>query len=921
MNCRLFIARNHIACEGEKMNVLKYVPVNSKLFTPWMIYLCGTGIILNIIIYKLAAVTGMPVLLDCVGTVIAAMLGGFLPGVFTGFMTGVVCGLDDPLDMYYGLCGMLIAICGYIISRMGRFQHFSGHLQMAALIMLINGIAGTAISWTVMDSKTISGMAAADKVAEGLYYSGLNLLPAHIMMSMLINIPVGIAAVIPAYILAVHYPKWLYDRFPLSHVYQCIGAGYPQADIETDVRYHHHIGLRLTAVFVTMSIMLGVFSGVVGFKFYRDRQLSRYQTLASDTARLAASIIDGDQVDSYIKTGGKAAGYEYTRRNLNRILDIVTGLDYLYVYQVTEKGVYVVFDFTTPDTPADKIGALLPYDLNIEGRKEEFLAGKDVKPIFTKDSYGWLITGYDRIIDSEGKTVAYACADISMENYIRNLQIYVVQTYAIILGMVILFALFSLWYAQKKFTDPLSTILCHSRKFKASDPETWLDSDTWNNREVISTDDEIEELYDTICDAEKELSSKVNDLRSVEYKLRESELISEKNTELAAAVEKANEANAAKSEFLSRMSHDIRTPLNGIIGMTRIAKNSENPEEVKDCLNKIDTSSRFLLGLINDILDMTRVESNSRKIEAEPYPMDELVSYLDAVILPLCEEKHQTLKLEINRGKVPVAPVVDKLGINRVYFNLLSNAVKYTPEGGTIVFRISAYAEEGDLLRIVSEIEDNGRGISEEFIAHIFEPFAQEGRDDNAENRGSGLGLAIVKKLAEQMGGTIAVESTQGKGTKFRLELVAHCVPIESISDKRESYSENDYAALAGKHVMLCEDHPINQHIATAMLKEVGMFVELAADGQQGVKLFRQSAVGHFDLILMDIRMPIMNGFEATAEIRSLSRADASTVPIIALTADAFDESVQKAYDAGMNGHVSKPFEPETLYAAIISVL
>ena len=382
----------------------------------------------------------------------------------------------------------------------------------------------------------------------------------------------------------------------------------------------------------------------------------------------------------------------------------------------------------------------------------------------------------------------------------------------------------------------------------------------------------------------------------------------------------ATAANKAKSEFLSRMSHDIRTPLNGIIGMTYLAGEQNNPPQTADCLAKIDTSSKFLLGLVNDVLDMAKAESGKIGLHPEPYRPQDFFDYLDAVVRPLCREKNQSFAVDAQTLPDAV-PLMDPLRVNQVFFNLLSNAVKYTPEGGAITCRIRERRTETGRLALEARVIDTGIGMSGEFQRVLFEPFTQEGRSDVSESRGTGLGLAIVKRMMDLMGGTIRVESAVGEGTTFFLNAEFDCVPAcEAESAARAAAPGGDAGTLAGKHILLCEDHPLNQEIAEALLEEKGMRTVVAENGRLGVARFRESPAGFFSAVLMDIRMPVMDGYQAAKAIRALARPDAKTVPILAMTADAFEEDVQKCLDAGMNGHVAKPIDPAALYAALLRV-
>lgn len=392
------------------------------------------------------------------------------------------------------------------------------------------------------------------------------------------------------------------------------------------------------------------------------------------------------------------------------------------------------------------------------------------------------------------------------------------------------------------------------------------------------------------------------------------------NLQLLAAKREADAANSAKSDFLSRMSHDMRTPLNGIIGMTYLTGQMELPPEARENLQKIDTSSKFLLNLINDLLDMTKAKSGKIELHPEPYPPAEFQQYIDAVIRPLCEGKNQTLNLSID---IPdgIIPLQDKLHVNQIVFNLLSNAMKYTPEGGEITYSAHAAVQEDGRLSTRIQVADNGIGISEEFQKVLFTPFTQEGRNDNSEFRGSGLGLAITKQLVELMDGTISVDSAVGRGSTFTVTLLSDCMQTGGDIPPFPADEENSDRILCGKHILLVEDHPLNQEIARALLCEKGMSVEIADDGQRGVSAFSRTPVGFYDAILMDIRMPVMDGYGAARTIRGLNRPDARTVPIFAMSADVFSDDVQRCVDAGMNGHIAKPIDPQTLYRTLAEAI
>ena len=379
----------------------------------------------------------------------------------------------------------------------------------------------------------------------------------------------------------------------------------------------------------------------------------------------------------------------------------------------------------------------------------------------------------------------------------------------------------------------------------------------------------------------------------------------------------AEKANQAKSEFLSRMSHDIRTPMNAIIGMTAMALSYENGPGTLDCLKKIQSSSQFLLSLINDILDVSKIESRKLHLSPEPYPLENFLSQIKQIIQPLCDAKNIKFRVVANIPEDSCI-MVDQIRFNQIFLNLLSNAVKYTSKDGYVEFSIENYWENESIRHIHFRICDTGIGMSEVFQKHMFEPFSQEDTKHVSTEAGTGLGLSIVKSLVELMHGEISVESKPNKGTVFLIDLE---VPPCSLPRKTSlGQSKVMDAQLAGHRILLCEDNELNTEVADWLLQQAGIEVQNVSDGQEAVKAFAAAAPGTYDVILMDIRMPHMDGLEATRQIRSMQRSDAKTIPILAMTADAFEEDRQRSLQAGMNGHLSKPLSPELLYQILAKV-
>ena len=381
---------------------------------------------------------------------------------------------------------------------------------------------------------------------------------------------------------------------------------------------------------------------------------------------------------------------------------------------------------------------------------------------------------------------------------------------------------------------------------------------------------------------------------------------------LMTAAEEADAANKAKSAFLLSMSHDIRTPMNAIIGFTNIALHQNTVSDIHDSLEKVQKSSNHLLSLLNDVLDFTRIESGKVTISPEPVDITQLTDNVQAIMNGLLYNRD--LKFEVHRESLKNPYVLaDVVRIREVLVNLLGNAVKFTKDGGEITLDISSYpgADEKHIItRYV--VRDNGIGMSEEFQKKLFDPFSQE---DYANARtlykGTGLGMAITKKYVDMMGGSIAVESKKGVGSTFTVEIPMELTE-QAIPSEQKQHLHRD---LTGIHVLMAEDNDLNAELATIMLEDAGMTVTRASDGKEVVDLFKNHPRGTYDLILMDIMMPNMDGHQAAKAIRALGieRSDAVTIPIIALSANAFIDDIQESLDSGMNDHISKPINMEEL--------
>ncbi|MCI2048327.1 MAG: ATP-binding protein [Lachnospiraceae bacterium] len=404
----------------------------------------------------------------------------------------------------------------------------------------------------------------------------------------------------------------------------------------------------------------------------------------------------------------------------------------------------------------------------------------------------------------------------------------------------------------------------------------------------------------------------------------------ETREKLEAALIAAKQASSAKSNFLSRMSHEIRTPLNGIIGMDAIAAQSvDNPEKVADCVAKIGLSARYLLSLINDILDMSRIESGKMLLKNEKFMFRDLVSSIDMMISNQTKSKGLHYECTVSGG-IAEAYYGDVMKLQQVLLNILGNAVKFT-KTGKVTLDIRPVSQKGEQSVIRFTVRDTGIGIREDHLEKIFSPFEQEDTTTTTVFGGTGLGLAITKNLAELMGGSVRVRSTVGVGSEFTVD-----VPLKEDTEAQPSSGREFQCArepeaadppetrsydFSGRRVLVAEDNLINSEITRTLLEEKNFTVETAANGMQAIELFLKHPAGYYDVILMDIRMPVMDGLQATVNIRHCDRPDAKIVPVIAMTANAFDEDVEKSRAAGMNAHLSKPIDPEYMYSVINDVL
>ena len=399
------------------------------------------------------------------------------------------------------------------------------------------------------------------------------------------------------------------------------------------------------------------------------------------------------------------------------------------------------------------------------------------------------------------------------------------------------------------------------------------------------------------------------------HRKQEQEKDEKYKAELLRAAKKAEAANEAKTEFLQRMSHDIRTPINGICGMINVADHyADNMEKQTECRAKIKKTSHLLLELINEVLDMSKLESDEVVLEDIPFNLNSIFEEILGVIEHMAAEQNIRIiweEKEVTHWNLIGSPV----HVKRILMNILSNAVKYNKENGYVYISCREIPSKQTAMTTLEFVcRDTGIGMTEAFQKRIFEPFAQEHAGSRTKFAGTGLGMPITKKLVEKMGGTISFESKEGTGTTFVIRIPFQ---IDADMKDRNETEEKTETSIQGLHVLLTEDNELNMEIAEFVLQNEGAVVTKAWNGQKAVDIFRKSSPGEFDVILMDIMMPVMNGYEAAKMIRSLDREDAKVIPIIAMTANAFTEDKMRAKEAGMDEHIAKPVDGKLLVKVI----
>ncbi|NCB92796.1 MAG: response regulator [Clostridia bacterium] len=889
-----------------------------KLFSMWTLGLCAVGLFLNIVLANCVIHLGIPLYIDNVGSVFVAALGGPIPGMAVGFLSNLLNSAADPMSMYYGILTVFNALAAAAFSEKGYLKSARGCVLLACVMMLIGGAVGSVMTWMLYGGG-IGGIAAP--LANTLYARGIPVFWAQFFADMAIDIPDKLLTILPIYLFLHFYPAKLYDLFPNSYLYDRSEAEIELVQQKERPAYRQtSVSQRITGLIVLSVILVSGISIIVGIQYYQEELKEKYFNQVYSLSHLVAENVNGDRVDEYLSMGAPAVGqdeeYQDTRMHIERILRNMSDVEYIYVYQIREDGCHVVFDFDTEDVMGDVTGSVVSFDESFSKYYKKLIAGEEIDPLITNDSYGWLITAYAPIKNQAGETTAYGCVDISMQHYINDMLVFIIKMLSMLFGISLFICSFALWYAAVRITSPINSIVEQTRNFDRIQPQLWLESGEWKNRTVISTGDEIEELYRTVCNVQENISANVVKMKHAEKQLRLAYELEKKNKELALEVQRADEESAMKTEFYSRMSHDMRTPMNGIMGLVSLSKDEMDLDVLHENLEKIENSSNYLLALINDTLDMSKIETKKMQIDEQPVSVTNMIEGITDMLAPTMEKKQIRFVLQSTGLDKEMFLMMDEVRVKQIFMNLLSNSMKFTASGGMISLGIDVSPSGSGRKHFHIVLRDTGCGMSEEFIRNkLFKPFAQEQNSITITSAGSGLGLSIVKNLIEMMGGSIQVKSELGEGTEFVVEIdfMEAQKPQEVVQQKKM----DDHKILNGKHILLCEDHPLNKEIIIKILNKAGVEVDYAPNGRIGTEKFREKEMYGYDAILMDVRMPVMDGITAAKVIRAMDREDARTIPIIAMTANAYAEDKQMTREAGMDEHLTKPINIDVLYQVL----
>ena len=987
-----------------------------------LLFLFAGCVLLNVCCSWVCVSFELPFYLDSIGTVLAAVTGGFAPGVAVGYFTNILNTLYDPLSIYYAFISPLFAVAVAYFVKRGMFSRFWKSFVVVPVMTFIGGGSGALITWLLYGFEPGSTSLRYAAILERIFPMSPE--ASNTLVNFVIDFIDKSFVLCIALVILRFIPRSFLMRFEWSREYLLSKDGRKAECPERNFR-RHSLNTRVAAIVGIATLVAGFISLAGAFFLYRGTDYANHERHVSGLSAVVASHLPPDALSGFLETKRKDALYLETEEHIAALKNLFTGIRYLYVYQVREDGNHVIFDFGTPEIPADKLGDVVPPDIDFMKYHARMLRGEaNIPPVFSKTSYGTLLTACTPVYDSSGRCAAYAFVDFEMRDVVAGWTVFIVKLSSVLLGLLLVTASFVIAYVKWKIVSPLNAMTSAAREFTGGGHDVLVNVLRRFEALDIRTGDEIETLYVSIrknfsdfaqtldfleesradeADAKNLLAQILDNLpccmlakdarnsfryviwnRLIEehssykaedvigktdfeispypgcaekFRKSDEEVYSSGNTlhfeeecvsasgrrffyntlktlirtsrrelivelcydateehrlreHLRCAMAEAQNANKAKSAFLATMSHEIRTPLNAVIGFSELLQNPEIPQDERiEYLKSINFAGNALLSLINDILDLSKIESDRLALELSFIDTSTLAQEMKAVF------SHKTLEKGIEfrtafSGYVPCVKM-DSLRLRQILLNLLDNAVKYTDKGFvelSVSFQPSG-SSRGTLLVCVA---DSGIGIPAESQASLFQPFTQvDPERDSVVYHGTGLGLAIVSRLVEKMNAKIELASEVGVGSRFsvRFENVEYrdSVPPSGVAaphDSHDSHLSSDaVSSPSGRRVLIVDDIPMNLKVLSAMLKKIGCIAVSAVSGEEALRLLENEMP---NLVLTDMWMPHMGGVELAERIKKRY----PDMPVIAVTADA---EVQTADSDSFDAVLLKPVTVERL--------
>ena len=795
------------------------------------------GIVLNFILAKLVYACNIPLYLDTIGSIVVAGNCGLFMGILTALVSNILCAQFSELSLYYAIVNILVVMCSVWMFSKGVLKRKGGILLFALVLALVSGTLGSLIEWALNDVPEDSLFTKlAVMISE---YTGAGEILSFTLSDIAFNFADKLISVAAA--------LWISKRLPQK----------PEEELQEDVQGEEmseesrtRTRQRLLLILGAEAILLVVVIAWISVSLYMNNARRERIRIAEGAAQIVAKSVDAEKVDEFIEKGYFAEGYKETENLLYSILEDTSYLEYVYVYRILEDGCQVVFDLETEGVEAGTPGEIFDFDESFLPYIPTLLAGEEIEPIESNDTYGWLLTAYKPIYNKDGNCVAYAGVDVSM----LDLRAYVNEFLIRIVLISSAFLIFSLALG------------------------IWLTTN-----------------YQQIIDAQYE--------------------------QIRAAKDEADRANSAKSRFLANMSHEIRTPINTIMGMDEMILREDvtgvpkgYAGAVMGFATDIKRASELLLGLVNDVLDLSKIESGKMNLVEQDYDPVELFRQVTTMIRVRSNEKKLDFDTEID-GQLPKRLHGDEQKIKQVILNLLTNAVKYTEKGG-FVLRISVVKKEADRCRIYFGVKDTGMGVKEEDIDKLFSAFERLDEEKNSAIQGTGLGLDISKQFVNLMGGDLKCDSIYGEGSIFYFTVDQGIVDAEPIGE----FTENDGKSKTGAYVpqfvapegkaLIVDDNEMNLQVIRGLLKGTKLQLVTAMSGRECLEKLQSES---FHVVLLDHMMPEMDGIETLEEIRK----DFADLPVIALTANAANDGGDFYRQKGFQNYLAKPVDGEKLESAI----